>query len=155
MQDIWPRIGDAPRNGLRSLAGALACLALTSTIHSTAQAHESLPRPAGVTPGDAARGQAIIIDRQAGFCLLCHPASFGQEASQGNLAPALDGAGARWSRDQLRLRITDPRRIHAATIMPPYGVADAAPMTAPRFAGRPILSTQQIEDVIAFLAELK
>ena len=130
-------------------ASLLAGLSLSLLApYGLAQANAGSARP------EVQAGLRLMNDPAAGNCAGCHrwPGVGGLTSSFG---PDLGGAGARWSRDQLRLRITDPRRIHAATIMPPYGVADAAPMTAPRFAGRPILSTQQIEDVIAFLAELK
>ena len=61
--------------------------------------------------GDAARGQAIVLKRQEGLCLLCHSGPFPEERFQGNLAPSLAGAGSRWTAAQLRLRIADSRRL--------------------------------------------
>lgn len=107
------------------------------------------------TAGDPARGRAIIIDRQQGFCLLCHTASFADARQQGNLAPPLDGAGQRWSVAQLRARIIDSRALLPQTIMPSYFKVDPAPSVAASHRGKTILSAQQVEDVVAFLATLK
>ena len=56
-------------------------------------------------PGDAARGESIVTNRQVGLCLLCHSAPAGEPRVQGNLAPSLAGAGSRSSAVQLRQRI--------------------------------------------------
>ena len=113
--------------------------------------------PASLTgvPGNAARGRAIVGDRQVGLCLLCHTGPFPEERFQGNLAPDLRGAGARWSAGQLRLRIVDASRLNAATIMPPYYRTYGLARVAPSLRAKTILSAQQVEDVIAFLAALR
>ena len=74
---------------------------------------------------------------------------------QGTLAPDLKGAGARWSEAQLRLRMVDAAVINPNTIMPPYYRLEGLERVAPAFRGKPILTAQEIEDVVAFLATLK
>ena len=113
--------------------------------------------PASLTgqPGDAARGRAIVASRGTGLCLLCHSVPVAEERFQGDLAPSLAGAGARWSEGQLRLRIVDGSRLNADTIMPPYYRIDGLQRVARNFAGKTILSAAQIEDVVAYLATLK
>ena len=106
-------------------------------------------------PGDAARGRAIVADRQVGLCLLCHTAPIAEERFQGNLAPSLAGAGARWSEGQLRLRLVDASRLNADTIMPPYYRTGGLQRVARSFSGKTILSAGQIEDVVAYLVSLK
>jgi sulfur-oxidizing protein SoxX len=76
-------------------------------------------------------------------------------AFQGNLAPDLRGAGARWTAAQLRLRIVDSSRINPATIMPSYHRTEGLTRVAPAYRDKPILSAQQIEDVVAFLTTLR
>jgi sulfur-oxidizing protein SoxX len=93
--------------------------------------------------------------RQVGLCLLCHSGPFPEERFQGNLAPDLTGAGKRWSEGQLRLRIVDSSRVNPATIMPAYHVTNGLVRVAPAWRGKPVLSAQQIEDVVAFLMTLK
>ena len=107
------------------------------------------------TPGDAARGRSIVLNRAVGLCLLCHSGPFPEERFQGNLAPDLTGAGKRWSEGQLRLRIVDSSRLNAATIMPAYHRTEGLVRVAPAWRGKPVLSAQQIEDVVAFLMTLR
>ena len=113
--------------------------------------------PASLTghTGDPARGRAIVLNRQVGLCLLCHSGPFPEERFQGNMAPDLKGAGARWSEGELRLRMVDARKLNPQTIMPPYYVVEGMNRVAPAFRGKPILTAEQIEDVVAFLATLR
>jgi L-cysteine S-thiosulfotransferase len=113
--------------------------------------------PASLTgaKGDAGRGRAIVANRYVGLCLLCHSGPFPEERMQGTLAPDLKGAGKRWSEGQLRLRIVDAARLNPSTIMPPYYRTDGLGRVAPSFRGKPVLTAEQIEDVVAFLATLR
>lgn len=116
---------------------------------------DAIPAPLTGAKGDAARGRAIVANRQVGLCLLCHSGPFPEERLQGNLAPDLRGAGKRWSEGQLRLRIVDAARLNPATIMPPYYRIDRLARVAAAFRGKPILTAEQIEDVVAFLVTLR
>lgn len=107
------------------------------------------------TPGDAARGRALVANRQQGLCLLCHAAPIPEEAFQGNLAPDLAGSGARWSAGELRARIVDASRFNPATIMPAYYKTDGLARVAPAVKGKTIFTAQQVEDVLAWLQTLK
>jgi sulfur-oxidizing protein SoxX len=118
-------------------------------------AQQSLPHPLTGERGDPARGRAIVADRQMGLCLLCHSGPFPEERLQGDLAPDLRGAGTRWTEGQLRLRIVDPMRLNPATMMPAYGRSDGLWRVAPAFRGQTLLTPQQIEDAVAFLATLR
>ena len=104
--------------------------------------------------GDPARGRAIIVNRQF-TCLLCHSGSFAEQRFQGDLAPSLAGTGARWTEGQLRLRMVDAARLNAATIMPSYYKIDGQVRVGDAWRGKPILSAEQIEDVVAYLATLR
>ena len=116
---------------------------------------DGIPEALTTTPGDAARGRAIVVNRQQGLCLLCHSGPFPEERFQGNLAPNLSGAGARWNAAQLRLRIVDSRRLDSNSLMPAFHRSDGLQRVAPAFAGKPVLDAQQVEDVVAFLLTLK
>jgi sulfur-oxidizing protein SoxX len=104
--------------------------------------------------GDAARGRAIVADR-ANTCVLCHSGPFSEVKFQGDLAPDLSGSGSRWSDGQLRLRLVDASRLNPSTIMPSYYRVDELTRVAPLWRGKPILSAEQIEDVVAYLATLR
>lgn len=118
-------------------------------------AGDAVPAPLTATPGDAARGRAIVVDRRVGLCLLCHSGPFPEQPLQGDLGPDLASIGSRLSRGQLRLRLIDAGRLNANTIMPSYYRTEGLTRVASAFAGKPILTAQQIEDVIAFLATLQ
>jgi L-cysteine S-thiosulfotransferase len=105
--------------------------------------------------GDPARGRAIILDRRLGGCLLCHTGPFPQEKFQGTLAPNLSAAGSRWSEGELRLRLVDATRLNPDTIMPSYYRVDGLTRVGERWRGKPILTAEQIEDVVAFLMTLR
>jgi sulfur-oxidizing protein SoxX len=120
-----------------------------------ARAHEAIAHSLTGAPGDPARGRAIVANRQVGLCLLCHSGPFPEERFQGNLAPDLRGAGARWSEGELRQRIVDSARINPATIMPAYHRTEGLVRVAPAWRGKPVLSAEQIEDVVAFLMTLR
>ena len=105
--------------------------------------------------GDATRGRALVVSRQEGLCILCHSGPFPEERFQGNLAPDLAASSARLSPAQLRARIVDASRFNPDTIMPSYFRTDGLTRVAPQFAGKTILTAQEIEDVVAFLVSLK
>jgi L-cysteine S-thiosulfotransferase len=146
---------------LAALAGA--ALAEGSAARALAEAAlrpymvvgDAIPASLTGTGGNPERGQAIVINRQVGLCLLCHTGPFPQERFQGTLAPDLKGAGARATEGQLRLRIVDASRLKPDTIMPPYYRVDGLERVAPSFQGKPILTAEQIEDVVAYLATLR
>jgi sulfur-oxidizing protein SoxX len=146
---------------VRALAGA-ALLGLAQVaggeadeLRPYAVVNDAIPVSLTGAAGDAARGRTIVGNRQVGLCLLCHTGPFPAEHFQGNLAPDLAGAGARANAGQLRLRIVDASRLNPTTIMPPYYRTDGLSRVAASFRGKPILTAEQIEDVIAFLSTLK
>jgi L-cysteine S-thiosulfotransferase len=115
---------------------------------------DAIPESLTGTPGDAARGRALVPDRTS-TCILCHSGPFPEARFQGDLAPSLAGAGVRWSQGQLRLRLVDASRLNAATIMPSYYRIDGLDRVGPAWRGKPILSAEQIEDMVAYLMTLR
>jgi sulfur-oxidizing protein SoxX len=120
-----------------------------------ARADDAMPDSLTGAKGDPGRGRAIVANRQVGLCLLCHGGPFPEERFQGNLAPDLKGAGSRLTEGQLRLKIVDPGRVNPATIMPAYHRTEGLVRVAPAYRGKPVLSAEQIEDVVAFLTTLR
>ena len=136
-----------------------ACLALpipagAQTLRPYAVVGDAIPEPLTTMPGDVARGRALVIER-ASTCILCHSGPFAEVRFQGDLAPGLAGAGSRWSEGQLRLRLVDASSLNAATIMPSYYRLDGLHRVGTPWRDRPILSAEQIEDIVAYLASLR
>ena len=136
-------------------AAALPAAVAEEGLRPFAVVGDAIPQPLTGAKGDAARGRAIVASRQVGLCLLCHSGPIPEERLQGTMAPDLKGAGRRWSEGQLRLRIVDAARLNPDTIMPPYYRLDGLNRVAPPFRGKPVLSAEQIEDVVAFLTTLR
>jgi L-cysteine S-thiosulfotransferase len=137
------------------LAAVLCADAAREALRPSAIADDAIPQSLTGAPGDPARGRAIVASRQVGLCLLCHSGPFPEERFQGDLAPSLAGAGSRSTEGQLRLRIVDASRLNSATIMPPYYRTDGLARVAANFRGKPVLTAEQIEDVVAYLTTLR
>jgi len=116
---------------------------------------DAVPAPLVEAPGDPARGRVIVTSRQRGLCLLCHTGPFPEERFQGDLAPSLAGVGARLSEGQIRLRLIDSRRLDPGSIMPSYYRTDGLERVGAAWRDKPVLSAEEIEDVVAFLATLR
>lgn len=138
-----------------------ALLATAGTAVAFTVVGDGIPQPLTPTPGDAVAGRAIVVDRQQGLCLLCHSGPFDRNAmekAQGNLSTNLAGVGSRYSAAQLRLRVADAKHLNPASLMPAFHrvAADAqAQRVGAAWIGKPVLSAQQVEDVVAFLETLK
>ncbi len=115
---------------------------------------DAIPKSLTGKPGDPVSGRAIVVKRES-TCLLCHSGPFPDQRFQGDLSPSLTGTGSRWSEGELRLRMVDASRLNPATIMPSFYRIDGLTRVAANFRGKPVLSAEQIEDVVAFLMTLK
>ncbi|MBU3621924.1 sulfur oxidation c-type cytochrome SoxX [Polynucleobacter sp. CS-Odin-A6] len=144
---------------MRSALAGLLLAAWTVSLANPSQAQtwsgDSIVNPLTAIPGDAVKGRVIVASRQTGLCLLCHSGPFPEERFQGNLAPEIGISVGRLSEAQLRARIVDASRFNPGTIMPSYYRTVELNRVAPKFDGQPILSGQEIEDVVAFLVSLK
>jgi len=104
---------------------------------------------------DAERGRAIVMNRQVSACLLCHAGPFPEPHLQGNVGPPLNGVGSRLQPDELRLRLTEPARFNPETVMPSYGPVSGLNRVGRQWIGKTVLTPDQIEDVVTFLATLR
>src|SRR3970282_228968 len=123
-----------------------AAMVAVCCLVGVARADDAMPDSLTGTPGDPARGRAIVANRQVGLCLLCHSGRFPEERFKGDLAPDLRGAGRRWTEGQLRLRIVDSGRIKPATIMPAYHRTEGLVRGAAAHRGKPGVSRAQREE---------
>ena len=139
---------------LAAAALALPCAAGAQELRPYAIAGDAIPESLTGVAGDAARGRALVLERTS-TCILCHSGPFPEEKFQGDLAPSLAGAGGRWSAGQLRLRLVAASRLNPATIMPSYYRVDGLDRVGPAWRGKPILTAEQIEDIVAYLTTLR
>jgi sulfur-oxidizing protein SoxX len=114
---------------------------------------DAIAAPLTAQPGDAARGRQIAIGRDSN-CTLCHAVPR-EDGVMGNLAPPLEGVGARLAAAQLRLRIVDSQRLNPDTIMPSYYRIEGLARVAEPYRGKPVLTAQQVEDLVAYLGTLR
>ncbi len=154
------RIGGRRSAGLILSILPLAVLAVgplsAAGIAPYAVSGHAVTAPLDGKTGDAARGREIVLDRQTGNCLICHAVpSEPKELFQGNIGPSFAGVGSRLTAAQIRLRVIDQRRLNPASVMPPFYRVDGLNRVAARYAGKPALDAQQIEDIVAYLATLK
>ena len=106
-------------------------------------------------PGDAVAGRKVAVDRKQGNCLACHAMPIPEQSFHGQIAPALDGVGARLSEGQLRLRVVNSKAINPMTVMPAFYRVEGLHRVMEEFQGKPILDARQVEDLVAYLVTLK
>jgi sulfur-oxidizing protein SoxX len=106
-------------------------------------------------PGDPANGRKVVAGTKLGNCLSCHEIPIAGEDFQGEVGPNLAGVADRLSEGQMRLRLVDAKQVNPDTLMPAFYRTRGLTQVAKDFAGKPILTAQQVEDVIAYLRTLK
>jgi sulfur-oxidizing protein SoxX len=115
----------------------------------------AIPEPLTDQPGAAERGRRLVLDREGGDCSICHAMPLPQRQFHGTIGPPLDGVGSRYSAGELRLRVVDPKAFNPDTIMPAYYKVEGLHRILERYRGKPILTAQQVEDVVAYLLTLQ
>ncbi len=117
----------------------------------------TIPAPLTATPGDAREGMKVVTGRRLGNCLSCHEISaLRDEEFHGDVGPSLDGVAGRWDAAALRMIVVNAKMVFGPeTVMPAFYRVEGLNRVRPEFAGKPILTAQQVEDVVAFLATLK
>lgn len=114
--------------------------------------------PASLTGsiGDPARGRRLIVDADKGNCLACHRVpAISEEPAHGDLGQNLNTVGARFTEAQLRQLIVDPKVLYPNTVMPAYHALPDFPRVPAGLTGRTVLTPGEVEDVIAFLKNLR
>lgn len=114
------------------------------------------------TPGDPASG-AEIMNKGAGNCIACHEVTELSHLSfHGEIGPTLDGVADRWTEAELRGIVADAKMMFDGTMMPSFYKVDGFVRLGDAYTGEahqgdvePLLTAQQIEDVVAYLMTLK
>lgn len=112
---------------------------------------DAVPASLSGAPGDSDRGRTLFVSREEGHCVLCHRIEGLEAEFQGNIGPSLTGIGSRLDAGQIRYRIIDAQRIWPDTVMPAYYRTHGLRQVEREYEGKPALSAQQIEDIVAFL----
>lgn len=149
----------------RRMAPILALLAISTAYSATAGTAPSdvafgesgVASPVSDKKGDPAEGRKIFVDRGLGNCLACHVnKDQAKELFHGTVGPPVDGAGSRWDESQLRAIVVNAKRVFGEdTVMPGFYTLEVGSNVAEKFQGKTILSAQQVEDMVAYLATLK
>ena len=106
--------------------------------------------------GDPVAGKKVSTNRKLGNCLACHVNDDASSQSfHGEVGPELNGAGSRWSEEELRGIVTNSKNTFEGTIMPAFYSTENGVRTLKKFVGKTILSAQQVEDVVAYILTLK
>ncbi|MEL6664686.1 MAG: sulfur oxidation c-type cytochrome SoxX [Pseudomonadota bacterium] len=114
---------------------------------------DAIPAPLSADPGSAQNGRNIFVDRERGHCVLCHAIEGLEAEFQGNVGPDLSTVGERLSAGQLRLRIVDYQIVRPGTLMPSYYRIHDLYQVAEEFQDAPILTSTEVEDLVAYLSE--
>lgn len=115
------------------------------------------------TPGDPASGMTVATTAALGNCVACHQIGTLPDVHfQGNIAPPLDGVAERYSEAELRGIVVNAKMMFEDSFMPAFYKTEGFIRPGGGYTGKapegdlpPILTSQQIEDVVAFLVTLK
>ncbi len=148
-------------------------LAGASLLASAAQAEP--PAPADVVFDDGAVADSLtgvagdpengreLMNKGSGNCIACHEVSALSDLPfHGEIGPMLDGVGDRWSEAELRGIVANAKIMFPESMMPSFYKNTGYVRPGNAFTGKaaegtldPLLSAQDVEDVVAFLMTLK
>lgn len=114
-------------------------------------------------PGDPVQGREIVGNKGLGNCVACHEVTdLADVPFHGEIGPMLDGAGDRWSEAELRGIVANAKIMFEDSMMPSFYKTEGFIRPGNAYTGKaaddtfgPLLTAQQIEDVVAYLATLK
>jgi len=115
----------------------------------------AIKEPLTATPGDPKNGRKLVAGQRKGNCLACHKMPIPEEQFHGLVGPELNGVGSRLSEGELRLRIADAKQVNPDTSMPAFHRVAGLHRVATAHQEKPILTAQEVEDVVAYLLTLK
>lgn len=115
------------------------------------------------TPGNAAEGRKVVSSKSLGNCVACHEVDdLADVPFQGEIGPPLTGAGDRWTEAQLRGIVANAKMMFEDSLMPSFYKTTGFIRPGKAYTGKaaddsfgPLLTAQQIEDVVAYLVTLR
>lgn len=116
------------------------------------------------TDGDPDNGVKIMTSRAKGNCIACHEVTALQDTPfHGEVGPILDGIGDYRSAEELRGIVANAKMTFEGSVMPGFYKTSGFIRPGNAYTGKaakeedltPILSAQEIEDVVAYLLTLK
>lgn len=160
---------------LRAVVATLGAIGMGAALLGSAMAAEIAPKQVvyeegkvstsltGV-PGNVEAGQKVMTTRGQGNCIACHAVTALEEVPfHGEVGPTLDGAGERWTEAELRGIVANSKMTFEESMMPSFYKVDGYIRPGNAFTGKaaktaelpPLLTAQQVEDVVAYLLTLK
>ena len=146
------------------VAALLATTAGAEIIAPTQVTYEDGAISASLTgsAGDPASGEQIM-NKGAGNCIACHQVTALEHLPfHGEIGPTLDGAADRWTEAELRGIVANAKVMFEGTMMPSFYKTDGFIRPGNAYTGKaaegelePLLTAQQVEDVVAYLMTLK
>ena len=144
------------------LATAFALPLQAETVAPTAVAYTDGAVETSLTgmAGDVESGKSIM-NKGAGNCIACHQVSSLDLAFQGEIGPPLDGVADRWTEAELRGIVANAKMMFPDTMMPSFYKTEGFTRPGNAYTGKPaegdlepLLTAQQVEDVVAYLMTL-
>ena len=113
--------------------------------------------------GDPANGRAVIISKKRGNCVACHTSEAWSDVGfHGEVGPSLDGVGGYRSEAELRGIVANAKMTFEGSVMPAFYKTSGFIRPGDGYTGKaapadlpPILTAQEIEDVVAYLMTLQ
>ena len=115
---------------------------------------DGIPSPLGGHTGSSEAGRDVAAARQRGDCSICHRLPLPNARFHGNVGPDLTAIGSRLTAAQIRLRVTANRHFNPESVMPDYCTGHGRHEVASAYTDQPILTAQEIEDLVAWLSSL-
>jgi len=140
-------------------AVAMADVAPKAVVYDSGAIEKSLTGK----PGNAEDGKKVMSTRSLGNCVACHASKMMSDVPfHGTVGPALDGVADRWNEAHLRGIVANAKMTFEGSVMPSFYKTSGYIRPGDAYTGKagkeplpPLLTAQQIEDVVAYLLTFK
>ncbi len=156
---------------MKRSALAIAAVLIGGAVHAEVVAPTAVSYDNGAietsltgAPGDPEMGREVMSQRGQGNCIACHEVTDLQEFPfHGDVGPTLDGVASRWNEAELRGIVANAKQMFPGTMMPSFYKVDGFIRPGRAFTGKaipedeiePLLTAEQIENVVAYLMTLQ